>query len=429
MAHSPSKSLPNDTGFRKSIYNQLFHGFYGWRILFLLFGPRSIGAVSIGIGTSLFVLPLEQELEISRGATALLFAIGGFLHNASAPLSGALIDRRGPRQVLAFSLIITAGGYVLFSQSHSIVMVYVAWVALISLAAPNVAWNASSSIVNNWFNRRKAQAMSMLGIGSSLGGVLLVPIVAFVIGQWDWRIAALLMAGLLLLFGLPAVLFTKNHPEEMNLHPDGDLRPEGGTVARAFETPDGEVAMKAALGTRAFWTVTGVVVCFSAAIAALNIHMVPMLVSKDMEETTAGFALSLRAFVSIPIMVSAGWLGDKFGRLAMTTIMVLTFGAGLLLLSVSTASWHLWLSVVLLAGSQGLYPLTWAAVGGLFGRMSYATIRGYIMAAAAVGATALPAAVGFLFEWQNSYSLSLLIIAAICGVSATFMVLTPRHLK
>jgi len=152
-----------------------------------------------------------------------------------------------------------------------------------------------------------------------------------------------------------------------------------------------------------------------------------MLVSKGMEETSAGFALSPRAFASIPIMVSAGWLGDKFGRLVMTTIMVLTFGAGLLLMSASTASWQLWLLVTLLAGSQGLYPLTWAAVGGLFGRRSYATIRGYIMAAA-VGATALPTAVGFLFEWQNSYTLSLLIIAGFCAVSASLMVLTPRWL-
>jgi MFS family permease len=334
---------------------------------------------------------------------------------------------------LLASLLITAVGFVLFSQSRNLAMVYIAWVGLISLAAPNVAWNASSSMVNNWFHRRKAQAMSMLGIGSSLGGVLLVPLFAFAIGQWDWRTAALLLAGLVLVFGLPAVVLTRDYPEQLGLNPDGDAGPAGdaggttpGTVAAEIPA---EIPMRQALGTRAFWTVTGVVVCFSAAIAAVNIHMVPMLVSQGMAETTAGFALSLRAFISIPVMVSAGWLGDRIGRLVVTTVMVSLLGAGSLLLSVSVASWQLWLAVVLLAGSQGLYPLTWAAVGGLFGRRSYATIRGYIMAAAAIGATVLPAGIGYLFEWQSSYGISLLIIAGFCAASAMFMVLTPRRLK
>lgn len=428
MARPSPTSLRTARKLPQRLSTQLFQGFYGWRMMVLLFGPRSIGAVSVGIGTSLFVLPLEHGLDVSRGTTSLLFAIGGFLQNASAPVSGAFIDRRGPRQVLLASLLITVAGYILFSQSQNIVMAFIAWVGLISIAAPNVAWNASSSMVNNWFHRQKAQAMSMLGIGSSLGGVLLVPLIAFVIGAWDWRIAALLVAGLLLLLGLPAVAFTRDHPEQMGLNPDGDPGSPDQPRAPLQEMQSNEMAMRQVLKTRAFWTVTGVVVSFAAAIAAVNIHMVPMLVSKGMEETTAGFALSLRAFVSIPIMVSAGWLGDRIGRLVVTTVMVSIFGAGSLLLMGSTATWQLWLAVLLLAGSQGLYPLTWAAVGGLFGRRSYATIRGYIMAAAAIGATALPAAVGFLFEWESNYSLALLIIAGFCVASAMFMVLTPRRL-
>lgn len=427
MSRPSSKLLKLQQEVPRSLSNRLFQGFYGWRLLVLLFGPRSVGAVAIGIGTSLFVLPLEQGLDVSRATTSLLFAVGGFLHNASAPISGALIDRRGPRQILLGSLLITAGGFILFSQAQDILLVFIAWVVFISLAAPNVAWNASSSMVNNWFHRQKAQAMSIIGIGSSLGGVLLVPLLAFVIGAWDWRIAALMMAGLVLLLGLPAVFFTRDHPEEMGLNPDGDTRVPEGPGAPTGEAASDEVSMRQALKTRAFWTVTAVVVSFAAAVAAVNIHMVPMLVSKGMGETTAGFALSLRALISIPVMVSAGWLGDRIGRLVVTTAMVSAFGVGSLLLAGSNNSWQLWLSVVLLAGSQGLYPLTWAAVGGLFGRRSYATIRGYIMAAGAIGATGLPAAVGFLFEWRDNYVLALLIIAGFCAASAMFMVLTPSR--
>jgi MFS family permease len=215
----------------------------------------------------------------------------------------------------------------------------------------------------------------------------------------------------------------------MGLRPDGDVEAADEPGRPVAQATSGEIPAKQALRTRAFWMVLGVVVCFTAAVAAVNIHMVPMLVSRGMEETTAGFAVSLRALISIPAMVSAGWLGDKIGRLVVTAVMVSILGAGSLLLAVGVAPWHLWLAVVLLAGGQGLYPLTWAAVGGLFGRRSYATIRGYIMAAAAVGAMALPAAIGYLFEWRGNYWLPLLIVGVCCAASAAFMLATPRRLN
>ena len=159
-------------------------GFYGWRIVALMLGPRSVGNGVYVFGNTLFVIPLEESLGLSRSLSSLMFAIGGVIGGLSAPVSGMLMDRWGPRRVLIWSVLIGAAGYGLFAGSPNLMVAFIIFLGPISLVMLNIAFNASSGIINNWFNRYKSTAFALMQGGSGLGSLAIITALAFAIDAW-----------------------------------------------------------------------------------------------------------------------------------------------------------------------------------------------------------------------------------------------------
>ena len=406
--------------------SQVKHGFYGWRVVGLMMGPRAGASGAVINGNSLFIIPLEESLGMSRGLVSILFTLGGMVGAVSAPLGGVLIDRFGSRKVLLASILVFATGFLLFSQADSVLIVFVVYLGVISLGFEPIAYSGSTVVVNAWFNKYKTTAMAVLTVGTALGGLVIVPILAVAIDVWGWRVAAALAALIVLLVGLPAVVFTRNTPEEMGYQPDGI----GGRATHALPSPKALTAGLSTLGamrTRSFWMLTGAVVCFGTTMVTIQIHFVPIMVWKGLDEVDAALLVGLRSFLSIPVVLTIGWLGDRFTRVKVAAVVVTLLGAGVVVLEVGNAVWTYWIAVLLMAGSIGLYPLMWSTVGDTFGRRSFATLRGIITALQVLGIVGMPIMAGFIFDWTGAYTWALWPIVVLAGLSATFMLLTPRN--
>ncbi|MDA1174805.1 MAG: MFS transporter, partial [Chloroflexi bacterium] len=243
--------------------------FRGWYIVALMLGPRAGGTGTYILGSTLFVIPLENDLGLTRSMSALLFASGSMVAGLAAPISGALMDRYGPRSMLLGSVIVSALGYVLLAMSANILMVYVVFVGIISPVILNVAFNASAAFVNNWFSRYKATAMSVLQVGSGVGAIIIIPTLAFVMDSWEWRAAAIAAAGFVLVLGLPAAWFSRDTPEELGLLPDGE--PFSATRPTTTVT---EPTAKEAFKTPTFWFMVWAGRAGGGAQVGMQIHVV-----------------------------------------------------------------------------------------------------------------------------------------------------------
>lgn len=374
------------------------------------------------VGNTLFVIPLEESLGITRGTTGLLFALGSFMTGIAAPISGLLIDRRGPKKVLIASALITALGYALFATAQSTLQVFVYFLVFISPVALNVAFHTSIALMNNWFFARKSMAMSILGIGSGVGAVIIVPSLALIIENYGWRAAAMVAAGIVLILSVPPALLTKNSPEEVGLTPDG-LPPAHGAQNSALRGLD----TRAALRTPAFWLMTGAATCFGGAQVGLGIHFVPIMVWKGVDEIRAALMLSAMALMNVPLSPFVGWAADRWGRLVVPACIGLVSSVGALVLLLADTEWQLWLAIVLLAGNMGMYPLLWAAMGFAFGRRSFSTIRGYALGGQVGGTLLVPFMAGVMFDITGGYTQSLAVIAALLLGSFILLMVTPRH--
>ena len=399
------------------------HSFYGWRIVMLMLGPRAAGVGVFILGGTLFVIPLEEDLGIQRGVSSLLFAAAALVSGVTAPISGALMDKHGPRLVLLGSVAVAAGGYALLALATNVALVFLFYVAVISPVILNIAFNASSAFVNNWFDRNKAIAMSLLQVGSGLGAVIIIPTLAFVIDAAGWRWAALTAGGFLIVLSLPAALLSRNAPEEMGLRPDG-ATPQ----PRDHPTPAmAGLSAHEALRTPTFWLIAAAVLTFGGAQGGLQIHFVPVMVWKGLDEVEGALVLTVTALMSAPLVLFTGWLADRMGRLMVAGLISFVVASGVLLLNLATNNWTVWTAALVMAPNFGMYPLIWAALGQSFGRRAFSTIRGWVMALQIAGTMGTPILAGLLFEWSGSYTSSLWIIVALWVVAGVLLVLTPRR--
>ena len=396
--------------------------FRGWSIVALMLGTRAGGTGTYILGSTLFVLPLENDLGLTRSMSALLFASGSMVAGLSAPISGALMDRYGPHWILLGSVIISSAGYVLFAMSANILMLYIVFVGVISPVILNVAFNASAAFVNNWFSRYKATAMSVLQVGAGIGAIIIIPIMAFSIASWGWRAAALAAAGFVLVLGLPAALFARDTPEELGMLPDGELR-----SIEPFITTTTEPSAKEAFRTPAFWFIVGAVMAFGSAQVGMQIHFVPIMVWKGIDEVQGALILTVMAMISTPAVLIMGPLGDRFGRLPIAGAASLIVATGVVLMNLSGPVWSIWSAALIMAPNFGLYPLIWAAVGHAFGRRAFSTIRGAVMAFQVGGTMVMPILAGMLFDRTESYGVILWVIASLWLTAAILLFLAPSH--
>ena len=346
--------------------------FYGWKIVALMIGPRSAGNGVYILGNTLFVIPLEESLGLGRSVSSLMFALGGVIGGISAPVSGILMDRWGPRRVLIISVLIGCIGYFLLGLAPNILILFLIFLGPISLVMLNVAFNASSGIINNWFDRYKSTAFSLMQGGSGLGSLIIITVLAYSIDSWGWRTASGIAGLLVLAIGLPTAYASRNTPEELGLQPDGTNKSVSGSQELPIRKAKGYLVVlegmdsMQAMKTIRFWMLAISSTIFGGAIATLGIHFVPIMVWKGLTEVQGAMMLTFLALGSAFTVIFVGTLADRYGRLLIASIACIFLGIAIFILRLGGTGISLWIAVAVLSASSCLYPLTWSIVGELF---------------------------------------------------------------
>ena len=155
--------------------------------------------------------------------------------------------------------------------------------------------------------------------------------------------------------------------------------------------------------------------------AGITVHLVPLLLWKGFDETTAAFFVGLMSFSAVIVRPLTGWLGDRCSKQKIGATGVLLGGLGLSVLVFSGGGFlHMVLFVVLFSFADGINSVTWALVGDLFGRRHFASIRGWVGMIQSFAS--MPAAVftGWVYDRTHSYTYVLLpflvlyLLSALC---------------
>jgi MFS family permease len=388
------------------LFHQLTGLFYGWRMIAAACALRVLGAGLHSFGFTVFFLPLSQDLNLNRTSTSLAFSLARAEGAIEGPIVGHLLDRYGPKPVMIAAVLLMGVGYLLLSQVHGYAAFLVVYLGVISLAHAGGFMHAPMVLINTWFIRHRARAITISSAAFGMGGVLIAPILSVIVQAWGWRWGAAIAGMLFLLIGIPLALTIRRSPESMGLLPDGDAAPVVGTgeVSSAPKArAEVDVTVAEALRSFAFWGSVLAAGIRNGCYHAISVHFIPLMVWKGLSQAEAAFLLGAYAFLGMATTLLLGWYADNTNKPRLTAWILFAAAAAMLLPIFGNSFLALSLFTVLFAAVETTFPLGWAIVGDLFGRKHYAKIRGYMTLFYTWGGVIGPVLAGAIFDRWATY--------------------------
>ena len=270
--------------------------FYGWTLVGVAAFIMVIGTVPLFQGMTAWFVVLEREFAWSRTQLSIAFSLSRVEGSIMGPVSGYLIDKLGSRRMVLIGLVIAGGGFVIMSQMTNIWHFYAAFVVM-SMGVGLGTWMPMMTVLNNWFTRNRSTAMALAMEGFLVGGMVLVPLLAFVIdpdvaGRPGWRNTALVIGLFLVAVAFPLSRLIRNAPEPYGQFPDGEAtaRPRQ-TAAAGAASDEPDYTWQEAVKTKTFWLITMGHACSSIVIVTITVHLGPMLDDRGFSLQTVGWVV------------------------------------------------------------------------------------------------------------------------------------------
>ena len=413
--------------------------FYGWKLAGLALLVIGLASGPVWGGVGLWVKALEMHFGWSRAQLTGAFSLAQLEGSILGPLLGYLIDRLGPRRMVLIGLVVTGLGFVLFSRTNNLLTFYVSY-SLIMLGTAAGTWLPLMTVVNRWFIRKRGLAMAVAAEGSPLGGLLLLPVLAWAItpSHFGWSTTALWIGIVFLALAVPITRFIRERPEDYAERPDGDPSPStlvsqldisrsSSLDIGARDQPDFTASQ--AIRTSAFWLITFGHAFSSLLFATLTVHLVPMLTDQGMSLQSSAYVFSVMMGVAAAFQLIGGYIGDRME----TRVAVAAFGfiqaAGFIVaVFVQSMPMAILFAVLFGAGFGGRNPLTVAIRAEYFGPSAFATITGISSAPMYLFMLAAPLFAAFIFDTQGSYMIAWLILGGLGSMSGVLFLLAKKPL-
>lgn len=380
--------------------------FYGWWIVAAFAALVGWGGGVNFYGFAVFFVPISSEFGWSRAQTSLIFSLARLEAGIEGPPLGYLIDRFGARIFIVIGVIMFGVGYMLLSWVDSFLTFALVYVLVMSLGYVTASSHSVYATVAKWFIRRRSTVIGVLSAGVGIGGAVFLPLLGWALTQYDWRSVAFVAGILTLVIGLPAILLTRNTPEDKGLTPDGDVVAEEAEQTAAVTLKEKDYTVKEALKTVSFWQVAIAQTFNVFVIAGVALHLIPYLIDRGYSSTIAASVLATVTGASIPTRIFVGWLGDRFPkRYLMAMCCLIELGALVILISTKSLGMAYLFAVVYAIG-YGMIPLNTSIVGEYWGRKNFAFIRGMMGSITIAGLIGGPILAGWIYDLSHSYQIA-----------------------
>ncbi len=435
---------------RKGIY-------YGWVVVAVAF---LVMFVNYGVRSTQTVLikGFSEDLGIGRAAASLPFTVCILAYAFLAPLTGRLVDRFGPRWVMAGGAFLSGVGLWMCSRANSLAALVFFFGIVFGVGGNGIGLVPSNTSVAMWFRRRLGTALGLATMGIGFGTMILPRLTGMVQSQWDWRVSFQFLGYLSFALTVPAFFLLREKKEEtaacegeVREGNEGDGEGAGeemggggaaghdererplaaagaGKGARGCERglPEG-LTLREALKTASFWLLFLGFVLIVVALYGIMVHQVPYLTDQGIAKSWAEWAVAISGATSIAGRLLFGRLSDrtreKKGALYPACIILVV--SVLLLLFVRSVWMLLIFAIVYGFGFSAYGPVIPAICAEVFGKANMGAIFGAVTTGGALGGAAGPVITGFIFDHTGSYT-GAWILALACVVISTLLFMRVR---
>jgi len=404
--------------------------FYGWIVVaaFLITGTTVFG---IRFSFGVFFKSIESEFNLTRAATSGFFSAYMVLSCLFALLAGWVLDRYGPRIVILLMGIFTGFSLLLTSQTNASWQLFITYSLLLSIGTGAI-YVATMSTISRWFDKKRGFALGIASSGSGLGTIIMAPFATYLISNFGWRMAYMVMGLIAWLILIPLSRLLRKDPYEIGVLPDGvrsDSKETGKQKSRNEEgsNQSASLPLPQVYRTSSFWFFWFIWLLYSFSLYLILTHIVPHATDIGISATEAAAVLSLIGGANIAGRVLMGRVSDRIGRKITAIICSLLQAGAMVWLLWSHDLWMLYLFALVYGFSYGgLTPPMTALIGETFGLRNIGVILGLLEIGFGIGSAVGPIAGGFIFDISNSYSMAFL-IGAVVMLAATLLIALIRR--
>jgi MFS transporter, OFA family, oxalate/formate antiporter len=387
----------------------------------------------------IFLPALNQTFHWSRSALSgpygLFYLVGGLL----GPMAGISITRFGARKNIIFFNCVAALGLAGLSQVKALWHVYLFFGVMAGLGIAFAEFIPITTVINNWFIRKRSMAMGLLFASGGVGGFIMPPLISRLISVLGWRSAWVCLAVLhLVLTVFFGGILIKSKPEDVGQQPDGIMEtfPETKAVQSAVAGPVYQTGedwtVKEALQAPALWLIMALFSIVLFVSSMLTTHQVAYLQDLHFSPFLSATALGLLIGMSIIGRLACGLLGMRFGARTLAVFFLAGMGSGILFLIIARGRFFVYLYSILTGiGFGGMIVLMPNLISAYFGRTHYARIIGWTAPVVTLISAGGPSLAGFLYDTTGSYRTSWTIAAGavLIGIALAVLARPPQRVS
>jgi MFS family permease len=310
MITSQNTSPPDETSLR----------YAGWRVVLACF-LMALFLFGFGLyGHGIYLAELQRQngwpAALISGASTLSL----LLANIFATFTNELVARLGAKRLVLLGMAALAASMTLLALASSPWQLYVAFM-LMSLGWIGMGTIVIAAVVSLWFVRRRGLAIGLAFTGVSAGGVVITPLLVFLVERLGFAAAMLTAMAVMVAVLVPVAVAWIGPPSAEALADDS-------SQAQTSSGP-GEASRAKLMRSVAFWTISIPFALALIAQIAFIVHQIALLEPK-IGRASAGFAVSVMTFMAIVGRLGLGMVVDRFDPRLVTAASLVSQAAALL---------------------------------------------------------------------------------------------------
>jgi len=386
--------------------------FYGYIIILSGF---FIQAFVWGISNSfgVFFDPLIKEFGWSRATISGAASLGFLVHGSASIVLGNLNDKFGPRVIMSGCGVFLGLGFFLMATLHQAWQLYLFYGLITGIGLGGIDVIPLST-VSRWFKKNRGMMSGIIKVGTGVGMLTMPFFITWLIQQYGWRIAFMVLAFMIILSVLFFAQFLVRDPILKSQFIDNKIQ---GAAQPKKESEEG-LTFQEAIATRQLWTICFIYFIILFCVYTILIHIVQHAIDLGIRPGFSAGILSTIGGVSIAGRFLMGGAADKIGEKSALLICLLCLLSSLVFLqAVQTLGMFYLFAAVYGFAHGGFFSLVSPLIAKFFGTRSHGLLFGIVIFSSTIGGAIGPFMAGYIFDLTASYKMVFMILAVLCTLA------------
>lgn len=390
---------------------------YAW---YIALGCLAVACVRAGIGyqTMGFIInPAGEELGWSKTEITGVITFREVVAGLSAPFVGRWIDLWGPRYLIVGGAILVGLSLTLISFTSEFWQFGLFFGVIGGVGVACLSNAVVFPLVAKWFVAQRGRATGIVSSGANIGGMLLSPIIIWLMTISDWRTTWFVLGFVPVVVLVPIALFVmRRQPEDIGLEPLGI---DHASARQKQEAPKdslaAEITIRQAIRMPAFWLLMIGWNLTDFALKGALLHKIPAAETLGFSTAQAGGLIVTYGAFAILGKIGTGFLVERMPLRLAIGALTLMQACGLVLFINADNAFSLHLGYGTLSGfsAGGLIMMMPFLLASLFGRRNQGAIMGVVTPIVMVAGVGGPMLAAILFDLTGTYQLAFVIYAAV----------------